>query len=108
MSNDKLDMTNPENIVEAFIAVQQNEQVLEDRIEKAKENLESLRKQVEEVLSDLKYQIEIFARMTEKLLITGTEDKTVNKVTFEEYKELADQCRKEFMNELKKKIPITN
>ena len=108
MSNDKLDMTNPENIVEAFIAVQQNEQVLEDRIEKAKENLESLRKQVEEVLSDLKYQIEIFARMTEKLLITQTEDKTVQKVTIEEYKELADQCRKDFMNELKKKIPITN
>jgi 3-oxoacyl-ACP reductase-like protein len=67
-----------------------------------------MRQQVESALSDLKFQLEIFARMTEKLLITGTEDKTVNKVTFEEYKELADQCRKEFMNELKKKIPITN
>ncbi len=101
MSKDTLDMTNPENIVAAFVAVQQNEQVLEDRIE-------SMRQQVESALSDLKFQLEIFARMTEKLLITGTEDKTVNKVTFEEYKELADQCRKEFMNELKKKIPITN
>lgn len=101
MSKDTLDMTNPENVVAAFIAVQQNEQVLENRIE-------SMRQQVEAALSDLKFQLEIFARMTEKLLITGTEDKTVNKVTFEEYKELADQCRKEFMNELKKKIPITN
>jgi 2C-methyl-D-erythritol 2,4-cyclodiphosphate synthase len=101
MSKDTLDMTNPENVVAAFIAVQQNEQVLENRIE-------SMRQQVESALSDLKFQLEIFARMTEKLLITGTEDKTVNKVTLEEYKELADQCRKEFMNELKKKIPITN
>jgi len=101
MNKDTLDMTNPENVVAAFIAVQQNEQVLENRIE-------SMRQQVESALSDLKFQLEIFARMTEKLLITGTEDKTVNKVTFEEYKELADQCRKEFMNELKKKIPITN
>ena len=101
MNKDTLDMTNPENVVAAFIAVQQNEQVLENRIE-------SMRQQVEAALSDLKFQFEIFARMTEKLLITGTEDKTVNKVTFEEYKELADQCRKEFMNELKKKIPITN
>lgn len=101
MNKDTLDMTNPENVVAAFIAVQQNEQVLENRIE-------SMRQQVEAALSDLKFQLEIFARMTEKLLITGTEDKTVNKVTFEEYKELADQCRKEFMNELKKKIPITN
>lgn len=101
MNKDTLDMTNPENVVAAFIAVQQNEQVLENRIE-------SMRQQVESALSDLKFQLEIFARMTEKLLITGTEDKTVNKVTFEEYKELADQCRKEFMNELKKKIPIAN
>lgn len=101
MSKDTLDMTNPENIVAAFVAVQQNEQVLEDRIE-------SMRQQVEAALSDLKFQLEIFARMTEKLLITGTEDRTVNKVTLEEYKELADQCRKEFMNELKKKISITN
>ena len=101
MSKDTLDMTNPENVVAAFVAVQQNEQVLEDRIE-------SMRQQVESALSDLKFQLEIFARMTEKLLITSTEDKTVNKVTLEEYKELADQCRKEFMNELKKKIPITN
>jgi hypothetical protein len=101
MSKDTLDMTNPENVVAAFIAVQQNEQVLENRIE-------SMRQQVESALSDLKFQLEIFARMTEKLLITSTEDKTVNKVTLEEYKELADQCRKEFMNELKKKIPITN
>lgn len=101
MSKDTLDMTNPENIVAAFVAVQQNEQVLEDRIE-------SMRQQVESALSDLKFQLEIFARMTEKLLITGTEDRTVNKVTLEEYKELADQCRKEFMNELKKKISITN
>lgn len=101
MNKDTLDMTNPENVVAAFIAVQQNEQVLENRIE-------SMRQQVEAALSDLKFQLEIFARMTEKLLITSTEDKTVNKVTFEEYKELADQCRKEFMNELKKKIPITN
>jgi len=108
MSNDKLDMTNPENIVEAFIAVQQNEQVLEDRIEKTKENLESLRKQVEEVLSDLKYQIEIFARMTEKLLITQTEDKTVQKVTIEEYKELADKCKRELINELKNKMSKSN
>lgn len=101
MNKDTLDMTNPENVVAAFIAVQQNEQVLENRIE-------SMRQQVESALSDLKFQLEIFARMTEKLLITSTEDKTVNKVTLEEYKELADQCRKEFMNELKKKIPITN
>jgi hypothetical protein len=101
MNKDTLDMTNPENVVAAFIAVQQNEQVLENRIE-------SMRQQVEAALSDLKFQLEIFARMTEKLLITSTEDKTVNKVTLEEYKELADQCRKEFMNELKKKIPITN
>ena len=101
MNKDTLDMTNPENVVAAFIAVQQNEQVLENRIE-------SMRQQVEAALSDLKFQFEIFARMTEKLLITGTEDKTLNKVTLEEYKELADQCRKEFMNELKKKIPITN
>jgi len=101
MNKDTLDMTNPENVVAAFIAVQQNEQVLENRIE-------SMRQQVEAALSDLKFQLEIFARMTEKLLITSTEDKTVNKVTLEEYKELADQCRKEFMNELKKKISITN
>ena len=101
MNKDTLDMTNPENVVAAFIAVQQNEQGLENRIE-------SMRQQVEAALSDLKFQLEIFARMTEKLLITSTEDKTVNKVTLEEYKELADQCRKEFMNELKKKISITN
>ena len=101
MNKDTLDMTDPENVVAAFIAVQQNEQVLENRIE-------SMRQQVEAALSDLKFQLEIFARMTEKLLITSTEDKTVNKVTLEEYKELADQCRKEFMNELKKKISITN
>ena len=101
MNKDTLDMTNPENVVAAFIAVQQNEQVLENRIE-------SMRQQEEAALSDLKFQLEIFARMTEKLLITSTEDKTVNKVTLEEYKELADQCRKEFMNELKKKISITN
>ena len=101
MNKDTLDMTNPENVVAAFIAVQQNEEVLENRIE-------SMRQQVEAALSDLKFQLDIFARMTEKLLITSTEDKTVNKVTLEEYKELADQCRKEFMNELKKKISITN
>ena len=32
MNKDTLDMTNPENVVAAFIAVQQNEQVLENRI----------------------------------------------------------------------------
>lgn len=101
MSKDTLDMSNPENIVAAFIAVQQNEKILEDRIE-------SMRQQVETVLSDIKFQLEIFARMTEKLLITHTEDKTVIKVTIEEYKELAEQCRIEFMKELKKKIPIAN
>lgn len=101
MSKDTLDMTKAENIVAAFVAVQQNERILEDRIE-------SMRQQVENVLSDLKFQLEIFARMTEKLLMTETEDKTVKKVTVEEFKELAEQCRTEFMNELKKKIPIVN
>lgn len=101
MSKDTLDMTKAENIVAAFVAVQQNERILEDRIE-------SMRQQVENVLSDLKFQLEIFARMTEKLLMTETEDKIVKKVTVEEFKELAEQCRTEFMNELKKKIPIVN
>ena len=101
MNKDTLDMTNPENVVAAFIAVQQNEQVLENRIE-------SMRQQVEAALSDLKYQIEIFARMTEKLLITQTEDKTVQKVTVEEYKELADKCKRELINELKNKMSKSN
>lgn len=101
MSKDTLDMTKAENIVAAFVAVQQNERILEDRIE-------SMRQQVENVLSDLKFQLEIFARMTEKLLMTETEDKTVQKVTIEEYKELADKCKRELINELKNKMSKSN
>lgn len=97
MSKDTLDMTKAENIVAAFVAVQQNEKILEDRIE-------SMRQQVESALSDLKFQLEIFARMTEKLLMTDTEDRSVQKVTVEEYRLLADKCKKDFLHDLKNKI----
>lgn len=95
-----LDLTKPEDVLKLFVAVQQNEKVLEDRIEELKTKIA----QQENTVQELQFQIEIFARMTEKLLITKSEDKVVTKVTTEEYRVLAEKCKREFVQELKKTL----
>jgi hypothetical protein len=52
-------------------------------------------------ISELEYQVEIFARMNEKLLVNTDDDTAIRKVSLEEYKQLASTCREEFLRELK-------
>ena len=98
MSDEKtLDFSKPEDVLKGFAIVDNNMRLLSAaNAERLKENSE-LSKRV----SELEYQVEIYARMNEKLLVLTEEDSPIRKVTLEEYKQLARTCREEFLRELK-------
>ena len=91
MSDEKtLDFSKPEDVLKGFAIVDNNVRLL------SAANVEmSIR------ISELEYQVEIFARMNEKLLVNTDDDTAIRKVSLEEYKQLASTCREEFLRELK-------
>ena len=91
MSDEKtLDFSKPEDVLKGFAIADNNMQLLA----KANEDLSNR-------VSELEYQVEIYARMNEKLLVLTEEDSPIRKVPLEEYKQLARTCREEFLRELK-------
>ena len=91
MSDEKtLDFSKPEDVLKGFAIVDNNMRLL------SAANVEMSKR-----ISELEYQVEIFARMNEKLLVLTEEDSPIRKVTLEEYKQLARTCREEFLRELK-------
>lgn len=91
MSDEKtLDFSRPEDVLKGFAIADNNMQLLA----KANEDLSNR-------VSELEYQVEIFARMNEKLLVNTDDDTAIRKVSLEEYKQLASTCREEFLRELK-------
>lgn len=90
MSDEKtLDFSKPEDVLKGFAIVDNNVRLL------SAANVEMSKR-----ISELEYQVEIFARMNEKLLV-NTDDTSIRKVSLEEYKQLASTCREEFLRELK-------
>jgi len=90
MSDEKtLDFSKPEDVLKGFAIVDNNMRLL------SAANVEMSKR-----ISELEYQVEIFARMNEKLLV-NTDDTAIRKVSLEEYKQLASTCREEFLRELK-------
>lgn len=90
MSDEKtLDFSRPEDVLKGFAIVDNNMRLL------SAANVEMSKR-----ISELEYQVEIFARMNEKLLV-NTDDTSIRKVSLEEYKQLASTCREEFLRELK-------
>lgn len=91
MSDEKtLDFSKPEDVLKGFAIVDNNIRLLA----KANEDLSNL-------VSELEYQVEIYARMNEKLLVFTEDTSPIKKVTLEEYKQLARTCREEFLRDLK-------
>lgn len=91
MSDEKtLDFSKPEDVLKGFAIVDNNMRLLA----KANEDLSNR-------VSELEYQVEIYARMNEKLLVFTEDTSPIRKVTLEEYKQLACTCREEFLRELK-------
>lgn len=91
MSDEKtLDFSKPEDVLKGFAIVDNNIRLLA----KANEDLSNL-------VSELEYQVEIYARMNEKLLVFTEDTSPIKKATLEEYKQLARTCREEFLRELK-------
>lgn len=90
MSDEKtLDFSKPEDVLKGFAIVDNNMRLLS-----------AANVAMSERISELEYQVEIFARMNEKLLV-NTDDTAIRKVSLEEYKQLARTCREEFLRELK-------
>jgi hypothetical protein len=91
MSDEKtLDFSRPEDVLKGFAIVDNNMRLL------SAANVEMSKR-----ISELEYQVEIFARMNEKLLVNTDDDTAIRKVSLEEYKQLASTCREEFLRELK-------
>ncbi len=91
MSDEKtLDFSKPEDVLKGFAIVDNNMRLL------SAANVEMSKR-----ISELEYQVEIFARMNEKLLVNTDDDTAIRKVSLEEYKQLASTCREEFLRELK-------
>lgn len=91
MSDEKtLDFSRPEDVLKGFAIVDNNMRLL------SAANVEMSKR-----ISELEYQVEIFARMNEKLLVNTDDGTAIRKVSLEEYKQLASTCREEFLRELK-------
>lgn len=91
MSDEKtLDFSKPEDVLKGFTIADNNMRLLS-----------AANVAMSERISELEYQVEIYARMNEKLLVLTGEDSPIRKVTLEEYKQLARTCREEFLRELK-------
>ena len=91
MSDEKtLDFSRPEDVLKGFAIVDNNMRLLS-----------AANVAMSERISELEYQVEIFARMNEKLLVNTDDDTAIRKVSLEEYKQLASTCREEFLRELK-------
>ena len=93
-----LDPTNPEDLKKIIETLNENQL-------KIQSNMNELFFTLFSKISDIEYQLELFARMQEKLFIKDWEQEETpicaRKVTLEEYKDMAKACKKDLDDSVK-------